>query len=522
MIYDYVVIGAGSAGAIVAARLSEDPSANVLLLEAGPDYPTLDSLPMEVKNGYGYDRNLWARAFGEGSPHNWNFVARSNDLHPEMMVPRGKLVGGSSAINAQIFLRGMPEDYDDWATTFGNDEWSYQKLLPYLRRIENDLDFSGDFHGTDGAIRCRRWPRDEWNVDQQAFVDACVALGYPTFDDANDPDSEGVGPPPFNNPMGVRQSTNIGYLMPTRHRLNLTIRAECMVQRIRFDGNRAIGVEVESGGERYEVRGNEVVLSAGALCSPQTLMLSGIGPAEHLAELGIPVLVDAPGVGKNLRDHPQVSTTWRTRPDFEQDLLAPKIQVNLKYTAAGSDLRNDMFIHPLSCSMQEGIYLLSEAEPLGISMISALYLATSAGEVRLSSTDANVQPLLNYNLLDTEFDKERMRESVRLCVKIGEQQPFADIIAELFAPTPDVLESDAALTRFIMERVTTSHHASGTCKMGPDSDPLAVLDQYGRVKGVDGLRVADASNMPDCIRANTNVTSMVIGERIADFIRHGD
>lgn len=521
MIYDYIVVGAGSAGAIIASRLSEDPSASILLLEAGPDYPTIDSLPMEIKLGYGYDRNIWARAFGKDSKHNWNFTAKSNDQFTDMMVPRGKLVGGSSSVNAQIFLRGMPEDYDDWAR-WGNDEWSFQKMLPYLRMIENDLDFGGDFHSKEGAIQCRRWKSDEWNTDQQAFVDACVALGYSTFDDANDPDSTGVGPPPFNNPGGVRQSTNIGYLANSRHRINLTIRADCMVHRVMFNGNRATGVEVESGGESFIAQANEVVLSAGALCSPQTLMLSGIGPAAHLEQFYIPVIVDSPGVGQNLRDHPQVSTTWLTKPDFIQDPLAPKIQVNLKYTAAGSNLRNDMFIHPLSCSTQEGIYLISDAAPMGISMISALYLAESAGQVRLQSRDAAVQPNLDYNLLDTEFDKARMREAVRLCVNIGSQTPYQDIIDELIAPTADELESDESLTKYIMERVGTSHHASGTCKMGPDSDELAVLDQYGRVKGVQGLRVADASNMPDCIRANTNVTSMAIGERIADFIARGD
>ena len=520
MIYDYIIVGAGSAGAIIASRLSEDPTNSVLLLEAGPDYPTIESLPMEIKLGYGYDRNIWARTFGKDSKHNWNFTAKSNDLFPDMLVPRGKLVGGSSSVNAQIFLRGMPEDYDDWAR-WGNDEWSFQKLLPYMRRIETDLDFSGDFHGNDGAIKCRRWKQDEWNTDQQAFVDACVALGYGTYDDANDPDSEGVGPPPFNNPGGVRQSTNIGYLADSRHRLNLTLRANCMVHRVLFNGTQATAIEVESGGERFVAEGNEIVLSAGALCSPQTLMLSGIGPAGHLADFDIPIVVDSPGVGQNLRDHPQVSTTWLTKPDFIQDPLAPKIQVNLKYTAAGSDLRNDMFIHPLSCSTQEGIYLISASAPMGISMISALYLAESAGEVTLQSRDANVQPYLDYNLLDAEFDKDRMRESVRLCVEIGAQNPYRDIIDELIAPTPDALDSDELLTQYIMERVGTSHHASGTCKMGPDSDGMAVLDQYGRVKGVQGLRVADASNMPDCIRANTNVTSMVIGERIADFISEG-
>ena len=199
MKYDFIVIGAGSAGAIVATRLSEDPNVSVLLLEAGPDYPTMEDLPMEIKLGYGFDRNIWARAFGKDSKHNWNFTAKSNDLFPDMMVPRGKLVGGSSSVNAQIFLRGMPEDYDDWAS-WGNDEWSFQKLMPYFRRIETDQDFSDDYHGTEGPIVARRFKRDEWNEDQEAFVEACQILGYPYYEDANNPDTTGVGPPPFNNP----------------------------------------------------------------------------------------------------------------------------------------------------------------------------------------------------------------------------------------------------------------------------------------------------------------------------------
>ena len=253
----------------------------------------------------------------------------------------------------------------------------------------------------------------------------------------------------------------------------------------------------------------------------QILMLSGVGPADHINEMDIPLVLDSPGVGQNLRDHPQVSTIFRTYEHFRQDPLASKIQINLKFTCKGSKWRNDMFIHPLSCTTQEGVYLISNTQPIGISMISALYLAEAAGEIKLQSTEPHTQPYLNYNLLGTDFDKERMREAVRKCIEIGEQSPYNNIIEELVAPTPEEADDDELLNRYMLKCVGTSHHVSGTAKMGPDSDEMAVLDQYGNVKGLENLKVADASNMPDCIRANTNVTSMVIGERVADFILEG-
>jgi choline dehydrogenase len=437
-----------------------------------------------------------------------------------VLVPRGKLVGGSSAINAQIFLRGVPEDYADWAAA-GNDQWSFKRLLPYFRMLETDDDVQDDFHGTDGPIIARRFKADEWNGDQRAFYDAARSAGYADCPDHNNPDSTGVGPLAFNNPDGIRWSTTVGYLNPARHRLNLTIRGDCLVHRVLIDGKRAVGLSVESGGEVFEVLGDEIVLCGGPIGSPHMLLLSGIGPADNLAEHGVPLVHELPGVGQNLRDHPQVSVTWRVKPEARQDVLAPKLQMALRYTAAGSDLRNDMYVVAVSAVTEEGLYRASDSERDRFSLVPHLNLARGSGELRSSSPDPNVQPVLDYNYLEEPFDRERLREAVRICVDLAEQDDLQAIVEERTTPTDDDLSSDDNLDDWLLRTAATSHHVSGTCKMGPASDAMAVVDQRGRVHGIDGLRVADASIMPDCIRANTNVTAMAIGERIAAFMPAG-
>ena len=507
MKYDVIVVGGGSAGSVVAARMAEDPDTTVLLLEAGTDYPDLANLPEDIQNGH------TRTAEDERSEHNWALRGTITEAQGEIHVAQGKVIGGGGSINGQVFLRGIPQDFDDWAS-WGNEEWSYTKVLPYFRKAETDLDIKDDFHGTDGPLPISRKVGETWPVIQSAFHTACLQNGFDTTDDMNGVEPTGVGVVPMNNQKGVRMSTAITHLAPMRHHLNLTIRGNVFARKILIENRQVTGVEVESGGEVFTVESNKVVLSAGALKSPHILMLSGIGPKDQLDEYGIDVLQNTPGVGANLRNHPISPISFRVKEGIKLQPDASGVRIALRYTAKGSDDSNDMMMTTSSLFSP----FTGEMLPDRIGRISCVIeLPAGAGFVRLNSADPAVQPKFDYRYFSHPEDMRRMRDGIRLAVKMLETDAYKDVSDGRVTPTEGILTDDDALDLWIRQTVGSARHVSGTCKIGPDSDPMAVVDQQCRVKGLQGLWIADSSVMPQVPRANANATAIMIGERVAEW-----
>ena len=507
MQYDDIVVGAGSAGAVIAARLSEDAERSVLLLEAGPDYASLAAMPDDL-----------LKPWVSWSDHDWGFTA-SAQPEREIKLHRGKVVGGSSAVNGTIALRGVPSDFEAWVAA-GCDEWSYEDVLPYYRRLEDDPE-GGDFHGTNGPIPIERPSKEEWQPIQRAFYEACRRERFEDSWDQNLPDATGVGPWPRNRVAGDRFSTNLGYLVPNRGRLNLTIRAEALVHRVLFEDGRAVGVEVESGGELQVVRGTRVTLSAGALISPAILLRSGVGPRGKLEPHGIAQVLESPGVGENLIDHFGAGIQALAKEGLEHD---PSVvtEVGLRYTSQGSEQPNDMQLAVSTIFDRDQVRGLTDAPrqsgaTFGVGAV--VQRTASRGRLALRSADAHEQPQLDMHYATHPDDMRRLVEGAKLAWSLMHGPELAPFAERVLAPSAEVIEDDAALENYIRGTTSTTWHVCGTCKMGADGDSAAVVDQRGKVRGLEGLYIADASIMPEIVSCNTNLTAIMIGERVAEAMR---
>ena len=529
MRYDVVIVGGGAAGSVLAGRLSEDPNTSVLLLEAGRDYPDLETVPDEIRFGH----TRFAEA--PDSEHNWALRGTITEEQGEIHVAQGKVIGGGSSINGQAMQRGFPEDFDSWAS-MGNDQWSYDQVLSYFNRLERDLDIQDDYHGSDGPMPVRRRQSSTWPTIQKAFFDSCLQAGFGSTEDTNGPNPAGLGVSPTNNLDGVRMSAALTHLGPARHRLNLTVRGQVFVRRVLFEGTTAIGVEAESGGESFQVRADRVVLCAGAIRSPHLLMLSGVGPGDQLREFGIDEISTLPGVGQNLWNHLSVQITFKVMDgvSLKSDLEAPHF--SLHYTSRGSGQTNDMMLRTGNVveereervAGQRTMYLTEDVPPERAARISCtLGLPDGSGYVRLASADPGVQPQFNYRYLQHPNDIRRVREGVRLAASLLESDAYSDVFDHRISPTDSVMAGDDALDLWMRQTVGSARHVSGTCRMGPDSDPTAVVDQYCSVRGVRGLSVVDASVMPRVPRSGgIHPTVLMVAERVVDWVadrtRSGD
>jgi choline dehydrogenase len=507
--YDDIIVGAGSCGAVLAARLSEDSTRRVLLIEAGPDYPSVEETPHDLLD------SAWISVVH----HDWGFKADAIKGR-EIEYPRGKVTGGSSAVNGTLALRGVPADYDEWAS-LGNVEWAWSRVLPYFRKLEDDQDEGGQLHGRGGPIPVRRWKPAELLPLQEAFFDAGQAQGFAAVKDHNHPEATGIGPWPMNQRDRTRISTAIAYLLPARQRPNLTIQPHSLVNRVVLAGRRAVGVEVVRGGRGGEVvHGQRITLSAGAIASPAILLRSGIGPRADLEALGIAPVLDLPGVGANLIDHPLGSVAVVPRPGV-CDKTQPVLQIGIRYTAPGSLEGNDMQLYMFSQADLTEIpaAMALVGAPMVFAVGTALQRPRSRGRISLISLDPRAQPRIELNYLDDPEDMRRMVEGMRLAWRVAQWPAIARHAERIAILTEELLASDEFVQGYLQMAVSTIYHPVGTARMGPDGDASAVVDQRGRVRGIEGLAVVDASIMPNIPRANTNLTCIMIGERVADWMR---
>jgi choline dehydrogenase len=522
---DFVVVGAGSAGCAVAARLSEDPATRVVLLEAG-----------------GEDTNRWihiplgfGKTFADPSV-NWCYETEPDPgaAHRRVFWPRGKVLGGSSSINGMVYIRGQAEDFDHWRQ-LGNAGWSFDDVLPYFKRAEHQVRGADEFHGMGGPLCVS-------DVEQhpicEAFIVATTQLGFVRNDDFNGARQDGVGYHQTTTRNGRRCSTAVGYLRPAMQRTNLRVITDALTEKITFEGRRATGVTFRKGGRLCTATAaREIILSGGSVNSPQLLMLSGIGPQEHVAGLGLPVVQNLPGVGQSLQDHYSAPIKLKCRlPVTVNDVMlsnARKLKAGLQYymfhrgplsmisspAALFARTRPELASPDIKCSMspfsadrpQDGLHRWS-----GFTMIVYQLRPESRGEIKLRSPDPADAPAVHPNYLAAETDRRTIVAGLKLCRRILANPHLQHFILSEFQPGSAV-ESDEQLLDYARRRGGTVYHPTSTCKMG--SDPLAVVDAELRVHGIGGLRVADASIMPTVVSGNTNAAAIMIGEKVADMVR---
>lgn len=522
--FDYIIVGAGSAGCVLANRLSTDANVRVLLLEAGgSDNQQAAQIPA-----------AFAKLFR--SEHDWNYTTavEASAGNRQLYWPRGKLLGGSSSMNAMMYVRGNRYDYDQWQAQ-GNEEWGYDEVLPYFKRSEHQVrsgrSLDASFHGVGGPLHVaeQRSP----NRLTQAFIEAGKAMGLAYNDDCNGAQQEGIGLVQVNQKNGQRCSSATAFLTPVRKRPNLTVLTHAHVTRVRFAGQRAVGVEYLHQGQTVQAAAQcEVLLAGGAVNSPQLLLLSGIGAADALRALGIPVVMDLPGVGQNLQDH---ATTGATYACTQPITLASAEKMGhvlhyllFKKGPLTSNVGEGVaFIHTQSGLPAPDIELIfapvyfmahGTANPPGHGFTIAVVLLrpASRGTITLVSADPFAAPKIQPNYLSAPADLPPLLAGLKVVRQLVQTAPFAPYRGAEVWPG-QALQSDQELVDFIRQRVETLYHPVGTCKMG--ADPLAVVDSQLRVHGVEGLRVVDASIMPTIISGHTNAPTIMLAEKAADYIR---
>lgn len=501
---DLIVVGAGSSGAVIARRVTENANRRVLLLEAGPDYPEAALLPADLADG---SRNAMLS-------HDWGYRHRPTRRNVRFPFPRGRVVGGSSAVNTCIALRGQPRDYDEWAER-GLSEWSWAECLPAFKRLERDLDVDNEWHGQDGPLPVRRHPPEEWAPWQAAFVEACRELGFPACYDSNEPGTHGVGPHAMNKVAGRRISVAEAYLTAeVRRRENFELRPNTLVRRVLLRGRTVCGVEVEGPDGVQTLEAERVVLCAGAINTPGMLLRSGIGPRAEVERLGCAKVADLPAVGR-LLDHPGTAIFLRPRFGAPGSYRHPLIQTVLRYSTGRVGGPADMLLQPGSKLTLPRIDV-----PL-VSVMCSVGKPRGQGRMHWLSADPRARPHIDSQLLAEPHDLALAADAMQLAHRLAQTRPMSELAAH-FWPSARVLRKRARVEEWIFGACDSGYHPCGTAAMGVAGDPQAATDGRGRVFGVENLYVADASVMPTIPSSNIHLPVLMVAERIGAWLRDGD